>query len=347
MKKIAVFGLGRVGKLVALMLADEGFDVVGVDRIPPTSFSLPFQQVNVQDEKSVKAILSRVDAVASCLPYHWTLHLAKLAYSQGVHYFDLTEDRETTLQIQQWSNSARAVLVPQCGLAPGFICIAGADLVKGRSDIVTLGLRVGALDASPKGFFRYSLTWSPEGVVNEYLNPCEAIVEGQIVNVPARSSYELLSVDGKPYEAASTSGGLGTLCQTLLGQVQHVNYKSIRYVGHFQRLELLFDNPFLKPYRKILGWGLQLFSGTTSHDQVLCQAFAINKEGHRSTFEKVYHPIVVGGESWNAISWTTAGSLVAVITLVAQNKLPQQGFIAQESIRFQDFLSTKTGSLFK
>lgn len=347
MKKIAVFGLGRVGKLAALLLADEGFEVVGIDQVAPSTFPLPFEQVNVNDEKAVVNILSRVDAVASCLPYHLTLHLAKLAYTQGVHYFDLTEDRETTLQIKQWSDSAQSVLVPQCGLAPGFICIVGADLVKGRSDIDTLGLRVGALDTSPKGFFRYSLTWSPEGVVNEYLNPCESIVEGQMVNLPARSSYELLSLGGKPYEAASTSGGLGTLCQTLLDQVKNVNYKSIRYVGHFQRLELLFDNPFIKPYRKILGWGLKCFSGTTLHDQVLCQAFAIDKEGNRSVFEKIYPPIEVGGESWNAISWTTAGSLVAVITLVAQNKLPQRGFITQESISFQDFLATKTGSLFK
>ena len=102
MKKIAVFGLGRVGKLAALLLADEGFEVIGIDQVAPSNFPLPFEQVNVNDEKAVVNILSRVDAVASCLPYHLTLHLAKLAYTQGVHYFDLTEDRETTLQIKQW-----------------------------------------------------------------------------------------------------------------------------------------------------------------------------------------------------------------------------------------------------
>ena len=347
MKKVAVFGLGRVGKLVALLLDNEGFQVVGIDQAVPSDFKLPSRSIDVKDEHAVSRLLMEVDAVASCLPYHLTLSLAKLAYDHGVHYFDLTEDRATTLQIQEWSHSARAVLIPQCGLAPGFICILGADLVKGRSNIETLGLRVGALDTQPKGFFRYSLTWSPEGVVNEYLNPCECIVDGELVNIPARSAYEELSIEGKPYEAASTSGGLGTLCQTLLGKVRNVNYKSIRYRGHFQRLELFFDNPFIQPSRKILRWALKAFSGTTHQDQVVCQAFVLDQEGHRSVFEKVYPPTEIKGETWNAISWTTAGSLVAVISLVAQKKLPQRGFVTQESINLQDFLDTKTGSLFR
>jgi saccharopine dehydrogenase-like NADP-dependent oxidoreductase len=53
------------------------------------------------------------------------------------------------------------------------------------------------------------------------------------------------------------------------------------------------------------------------------------------------------GKKWRAISWTTAASLAAVVEMVADGKLPQQGFIKQEDIDFNAFLETTNGSYFK
>lgn len=58
-----------------------------------------------------------------------------------------------------------------------------------------------------------------DGVINEYIQPCEAVVNGELVEVPALEEREEFSLDGVTYEAFNTSGGLGTLCETLKGKV--------------------------------------------------------------------------------------------------------------------------------
>lgn len=345
--KIAVCGLGRVGRLVALLLAEQGFEVVGLDQGKPEGFPLPFKSISIFPGSEFDQILAEVDTVVSCLPYHLTLTVAEAAQRQGLHYFDLTEDRQATEQILQWSRDARGVMVPQCGLAPGFICIVGQHLAQRHPILESLELRVGALAAAPKGTFRYTLTWSPEGVVNEYLNPCEVLADGILTQVEARSGLETLAVNGHSFEAAATSGGLGTLCKHLANKVRNLNYKSIRFAGHFNRIEWLFDNPFLKPFRPLLGAGLKFFSGPDTEDQVVVKGTATTPEGTQESFAQIYLPKTLVGERWPAICWTTACSLVAMIELVHSQKLPQRGFIAQESTSLELFLQTKAGSNFK
>jgi saccharopine dehydrogenase-like NADP-dependent oxidoreductase len=66
----------------------------------------------------------------------------------------------------------------------------------------------------------------------------------------------------------------------------------------------------------------------------------------RKEFFKTYFPKEIGGHTWRAISWTTAASLAAVVEMVANNQLPQKGFIKQEEIDLNAFLATQNGSLF-
>ena len=69
-------------------------------------------------------------------------------------------------------------------------------------------------------------------MINEYCEPCEAIVNGELREVPPLEEREEFSLDGVTYEAFNTSGGLGTLCETLEGKVRNLNYRTIRYPGH-------------------------------------------------------------------------------------------------------------------
>ena len=94
-------------------------------------------------------------------------------------FFDLTEDVKTTKAIIEMSKSSTAVMAPQCGLAPGFIAIVGASVANKLDKIRSIKLRVGALPSNPTGLLSYAFNWSPEGVVNEYLNDCEVIENGQ------------------------------------------------------------------------------------------------------------------------------------------------------------------------
>ena len=105
-------------------------------------------------------------------------------------------------------------MAPQCGLAPGFVGIVGAAQVGAFEECRSLRLRVGALPQHPTGLMGYAFNWSPEGVVNEYLNDCEVIEDGVRKKVSSMEWLETLYVEGVKLEAFTTSGGLGTICET-------------------------------------------------------------------------------------------------------------------------------------
>src|SRR5699024_5300651 len=89
--QVAVFGLGKVGELVAILLADSGFKVVGYDTAAHDGelAGVDTRVMDVTAEDAVSDALQDVDAVVSCLPFHFNTKIAKAASSAGVHYFDL------------------------------------------------------------------------------------------------------------------------------------------------------------------------------------------------------------------------------------------------------------------
>lgn len=240
MKHIAVVGLGKVGSLVGTLLS-EIFKVTGIDLYEPTE-ALPFPVItgDVSNQAFLKDIFSEQDAVVSCLPYYLNLKVAEVAYEAGIHYFDLTEDVATTVAIRKMAETCKGVMVPQCGLAPGFIGIIGADLYNRFTRLRDVELRVGALPPLPKWANGYSFTWSPAGVINEYINDAEAIHNGQRKMVPSLDGLEIINIEGLEFEAFTTSGGLGTMCETLEGKVDTLNYKTIRYPGHCKLMRFFF-----------------------------------------------------------------------------------------------------------
>src|SRR6185312_1922491 len=128
LNKIAVLGLGKVGALAAKLLHRASLEVTGFDNRTPHE-SLPFavQTVDLASEDGLRAATRGFDAVLSCLPYRINTRIATTAHAQGMHYFDLTEDVATTLAIRELSKTSRGLMAPQCGLAPGFVGIVGAD----------------------------------------------------------------------------------------------------------------------------------------------------------------------------------------------------------------------------
>ncbi|MDQ6480829.1 saccharopine dehydrogenase C-terminal domain-containing protein [Dyadobacter sp. LHD-138] len=350
MKNVVVIGLGKVGSLVATLLSKR-FRVTGVDRVkPPVDIPFTFKAGDISQNSFLEAILEHADAVVSCMPYNLNLPIAQLAYRKGIHYFDLTEDVGTTAAIREMAKDSKAVMVPQCGLAPGFIGIVGTDLAKRFTRIRDIELRVGALPRYPNGLMGYSFTWSPAGVVNEYLNDAEVIHNGVRKMVPSLEGIEMINIEGQEFEAFSTSGGLGTMCETFEGKLDTLNYKTIRYPGHCSLMRFLLYELILKEKRELVEQILTEAKPAVQQDVVYVYAVVEGWKGkmlEREEFYRAYHPIKIDGQHWRAISWTTAASIVAVVEMVADGALPSKGFIKQEEITLQAFLKTSNGHLFE
>ena len=363
MKNILVIGGGKIGSVVAELLANTpeagGYSVTvadhsaatlaGIYADPQRSLRLTTLLLDVTDPLQLSRALQGQFAVLSAAPYHLTLHVAQAAKAAGVHYLDLTEDVASTRAIRALAEGASTAFIPQCGLAPGFISIVAADLARSFDSLDSVRMRVGALPAYPSNALNYNLTWSTEGVINEYCEPCEAIVDGQLREVPALEEREEFSLDGVLYEAFNTSGGLGTLCETLSGKVRTLNYRTIRYPGHAAIMKALLHDLRLKDRRDVLKDILEKSLPTTMQDVVIVFVTVAGlREGRlqQETYARKIYNHVLAGKMHSAIQITTASSLCAMLDLLAAGELPQRGFVRQEEVPLAAFLANRFGRVY-
>ena len=202
-KTILLVGAGKIGQVVADLLAGSGdYDVTLADRDGAALAALKAADrvrtlvLDVADQVALERALAGQWAVLSAAPFHLTIKIAEAARAAGVHYLDLTEDVAASQRIRALADGASTAFIPQCGLAPGFISIVAADLAARFERLDTVRMRVGALPAYPSNALNYNLTWNTEGVINEYIEPCEAIVDGRRVMVPALEEREEFALDG-------------------------------------------------------------------------------------------------------------------------------------------------------
>lgn len=349
-KSITVLGAGKIGFAIALLLKEtDEYDILVADRDATqlqAIAALGCATSCIGDEQSMAQVITGRYAVINALPFQFAEQVAALCVSAKAHYFDLTEDVAATHAIQALSVDASTVLMPQCGLAPGFIGIVGHDLAQRFDTLHDLHMRVGALPRFPSNALRYNLTWSTDGLINEYCNPCEAIVDGQAVDVAALEGYETFCLDGVEYEAFNTSGGLGTLGKTLLGKVQNVDYKSIRYPGHCASMRLLLNDLGLRHRRDLLKEIFENAIPSTNQDVIVIFTTARGLRDDRLQ-EESYSTRIVGqtilGHALTAIQLTTASGICAALDLVAQGVLPQSGFVGQQQIPLAVLLANRFG----
>jgi saccharopine dehydrogenase (NAD+, L-lysine-forming) len=347
--KIAVLGLGKVGHLAAELLQDSGFEVTGIDN---RAIDAPFatQVADLTNIGGLSDLLKNQHAVLSCLPYHLNKAVSSAAHELGLHYFDLTEDVPTTKHIRQLADTSKGIMAPQCGLAPGFVGIVAADLANQFHKVRSIRLRVGALPQNPTGLLGYAFNWSPEGVVNEYLNDCEVIEEGVLKSVSAMEWIEQIYIDGMQLEAFTTSGGLGTMCETYLGIIDNLDYKTMRYPGHVKLMNFFFHELLMRENRAEAGRILTNAKPPVDEDVVYVHVAAEGQTDsglRRKEFVRAYYPLTINGTSRTAIAWTTSASVVSVIEMVRDGALPNTGFLKQESIPLAAYLATRTGNFFK
>src|SRR5690606_38407843 len=177
-------------------------------------------------------------------------------------------------------------------LAPGFIGILAHHLCQGFDKLDRVKMRVGALPLYPDNMLKYNLTWSTDGLINEYCNPCEAIRDGHQVEVQPLEGLEQFGLDGVDYEAFNTSGGLGTLCETLAGKVTELDYKTVRYVGHRYLMNFLLHGLRFQTQRPLLKKLLEAAVRCTTQDVVLvfCTVTGWNGDAYQQVADarKIY-----------------------------------------------------------
>jgi saccharopine dehydrogenase-like NADP-dependent oxidoreductase len=355
MHRVLLLGSGKIGRMIATFLRESGdydvcvgdVDVHSLNRLRDRT-GVEILRLDASDPGQLAAAMAGRQSVLSALSFRFNPGIAEAALKAGLSYFDLTEDIATTHAVRQVAQQAAPgqIFMPQCGLAPGFISIVAYHLTKRFDRLDRVHMRVGALPQFPSNMMKYNLTWSTDGLINEYCNPCEAIHEGQVTQVFPLEGLEHISLDGVRYEAFNTSGGLGTLCETLDGKVRELNYRTIRYVGHRELMLFLLQELQLNQRRELLKEILERAIPVTYQDVVVifCSVTGWRKEQlvQLSDARKIYMR-TLNGEPWSAIQLTTASGICAALDLHVAGKLPSRGFVRQEDIDFDEFMENRFG----
>jgi saccharopine dehydrogenase-like NADP-dependent oxidoreductase len=351
MTKVLLLGAGNIGEAIAeLLKRTDDYQLTIADRDELRLAAMPegvkTMALDVTDRAALKRALAGTDAVISACPYYLNISIAELCRELGVHYFDLTEDVATALRVRELSVDAESVFIPQCGLAPGFISIAANDLAQRFATLNRVRMRVGALPLFPSNALKYNLTWSTAGLINEYCNPCHVIHDREVREVLPLEGLEEFSLDGVGYEAFNTSGGLGTLWESLKGKVDYLNYKTIRYPGHCELIRFLCNDLRLSERRKLFEDVLEHAVPVTTQDVVLIFVTVSGTQEGRLVQEtytkKVYHGKVNGIEL-SAIQITTAAAACAMLDLHREGAIHKTGFVKQEDVPLRTFLDNRFG----
>lgn len=361
MQDILVLGAGKIGALISGLLAESGDYRIQLGDSEP---GIADEVAGAHNNKNIAAFAINANdkaaliqhirehkpvAIVSSLPYFCNVAVAEVAREEELHYFDLTEDVAVTEAVRKLAADSKQTFAPQCGLAPGFISIAANELIQHFDSLRSVKLRVGALPQHPNNVLKYSLTWSTDGIINEYGNMCNSIVDGKEVDVLPLEGLEKLEIDGTRYEAFNTSGGLGSLGETYGDRVTTMNYKTIRYPGHCEQMRLLMNGLKLNHDRGTLKRILENAVPQTLQDVVVIYAAVTGMQDgefrEENYVNKVY-PQVVAGRLWSAIQITTAAGICSVLDIALSNPGSYEGLIPQERFRLQDIIGNRFGTFY-
>lgn len=354
--QVLLLGAGKIGSGIGEFLAATGdYEVTVADREPANLERLPpvpgirTLQLDAGDSRALDAAVAGKFAVVNAGPFRVNAIVASAAAAKDVHYLDLSEDLEGTRTVRKLAAESDCAMIPQCGLAPGFVSILAFELARKFDRLERINLRVGALPRYPANALKYNLTWSTDGLINEYCNPCEAIAGGEAVELQPLEGLESFSLDGIDYEAFNTSGGLGSLRETFAGKVDELNYRTIRYPGHRDIMKALLEDLKLRDRRELLKDILETALPHTGQDAVVIRVSVSGLRNgcleQETWANRIYHRNI-NGRPWSAIRLTTSAGACAALDLLAQGKLPGKGLVRQEDIPFRDFIRNRFGRYF-
>lgn len=364
-KNIFIAGSGGIGEAAALLLREwsdidlkiflgdlSESDLRTVrDRVTGNSKKTSSVETVVMPPDGIndemKRAFAETDVLLDCSPGGQAPRMARFAVDFKMHYANLTEYVAETDQIKAMASHAMTGFILQTGLAPGFINVKAMELYNHfvqkyeNEKVDRVGMKVGALTAHAHAPHFYGFTWSPIGVATEYVKNSRVIRDYKITERPALSSRERIVIGARTYEADLTSGGAADLPDFFEGKARQLDYKTLRYVGHYDWVESVIKKlPKDLDLPNALQRKMLDEVPSVEDDLVLVHASVdgFDGQGRRRMLEKAYfvEPLEINGRRLRAIQTTTAAPLCESAMMLLTGK--HRGVIQQSAIDPTSFL---------
>jgi saccharopine dehydrogenase-like NADP-dependent oxidoreductase len=363
-KKIFIAGSGGIGEAAAILLREwseteteiylgdiseenllkaKNFVIENSAKTSKVETVLMTAEINEQ----MKSAFENSDVLLDCSPGSLAPRMARYAKDFKMHYANLTEYVAETDEIMELAKDAETGFILQTGLAPGFINVLAMSLYRNfvekyeNEKVEKIGMKVGALTAHAHEPHFYGFTWSPIGVATEYVKNSVVIRDYKITKKPALSSRETIVIGARTYEADLTSGGAADLPEYFAGRAKSLDYKTLRYVGHYDWVESVVrklpkDENLPNKLQNVMLEAVP----SVEDDVVLVHASVdgFDSKGRRRMLEKAYfvEPLEINGKRLRAIQTTTAAPLCESAMMLLTNKY--RGVVLQSQLNPKEFL---------
>lgn len=359
--RVVVLGAGLMGKEVVrdLVKQDQVAKVYLADRAirqaedfaeELLSDKLDILLLDAANEVQLSDVIGLGDIVINALFYTFNEAVARCAVERGVHVVDLGGHiggaTEKVLALHEKAAEKGVTLIPDLGVAPGMANILAGYGASKLDETESIKLYVGGVPVEPEPPLQYNVVFSLEGLFDHYTDPSHIIRGGRLMELPSLSEVETLEFEGYgEMEAFHTAGGTSTLIDSF-PQVKSLEYKTVRYPGHAEKVQLLADLGLLSrdSLIQVDGRPLRVRDVMLAHltprlrlgekaDAVLLRVIvAGKKDGKLQTIQ--YDLIVEKDETINetAMALATANTISTAAQMIGSGMITKRGAYPPEQI---------------
>lgn len=309
--KTMLMGLGRQGFRILELALERGIKTVDiVDSRPEAvrkaeeSFgkrvrSLPENPLSMPEEQRVK-LLSGYSLVLDALPSFLSYRLMLSAIEAGTKMVSVSFLEEDFMELDEAARRKGALVVPDCGGAPGFSHMMAGYSVHALGGADRVIMKVGAIPAAPEPPFHHSLTWSVEDLLEEYFRPAKCRHEGKVEAPDPFAGIEEEFIQDLPLQSFLSDGARSFLAN--YPDVPFVEERTLRHHGHMEFMRPFRDAGFLsreainlegvsiRPFRVLAALLERTYSGLPPKDRFIMQVEIAGKRGlHRHEYNMPYH----------------------------------------------------------
>lgn len=357
--KMAVLGAGLMGRAIVFDLVNspdvEQIGVADIDLSKAkqichtvSSDKVSIHRMDAGNRTELVSFIRQYDVVINALFYTFNISVAKAAIEAGVHYVDLGGHighiTDHILKLNEKARKAQVTLIPDLGVAPGMINILAGYGASRLDQVQSIKMYVGGIPLKPEPPLEYNHVFSMEGVLDHYTDPSLVIRNGAMMETPSLTGLETVYFERfGPLEAFHTAGGTSTI-PISFPYLHTLEYKTIRYRGHAEKMKLLVDLNLtrkdyeiqvnghkLKPREMLLKVLDPILSLKDKEDVVLLRVIVAGKEDEKErTYE--YETVVYKNHltQLTAMAQVTANTISIVAQMIGSGLIAKRGVYPPE-----------------
>jgi lysine 6-dehydrogenase len=245
--KVLIIGCGNIGSVSAqdLVKSVPSTEIVVADKNEKRAKdvaekiekdNVSWTGLDTSNHGELVNTLKDFDLAMGFLPGKLGYGLCKACINAGKDLVDVSYMAENPMALNASAAKAGVTIVPDCGLAPGISNVLVGHAVGKLDEVKAVHVMVGGLPEKPVPPLGYTITWSPESLIDEYTRKVVIVKKGRKVEIEALSGVEAITFPKVGELEAFYTDGLRTLLYTM-ENVEEMWEKTLRYLGHAEKIK--------------------------------------------------------------------------------------------------------------